>query len=333
MLGVYGFVLDRFGRNISYLRISLTDRCNLRCVYCMSEAMQFRPAAALLQDDELYRLLPLFSEALGFRKFRFTGGEPTLRENLVELVRFVAGLSGTEEVALTTNGVLLERLAAPLAEAGLQRVNISIDTLDPEKFRQVTRWGDLRSVWQGIHAAAAAGLRIKLNAVIVAGFNDGSDVLELARLTYDYPWQVRFIEMMPFGSVAAFQQQRVVSEASLLAQIGEAIAPPQLLQNGRLDGEARLYRLPGAVGSLGFISPVTQPFCAGCDRARLTADGKLRLCLLRDQELDILTPLRQGASPEQLKRLLAESLWEKPWGHGLEADQIPRDRLMSEIGG
>ncbi|MBD1912993.1 MULTISPECIES: GTP 3',8-cyclase MoaA [unclassified Leptolyngbya] len=325
--------IDRYGRSINYLRISLTDRCNLRCVYCMPETMTFRPRAELLQDEELQRLIPLFATILGFRKFRLTGGEPTLRENIVGLVRHIAAAPGVEELAMTTNGVLLSKLAQPLAEAGLQRVNISIDTLDPDKFKAVTRWGDVGDVWSGIKAATEVGLHVKLNAVIVRGFNDREDVIELARLTYDFPWQVRFIEMMPFGEVAEFQQANSVSEAELLARIGDTLDAPVLLNNGQLDGEARLYQLPGAVGSLGFISPVTQPFCAGCNRARLTADGRLRLCLLRDHELDVLTPLRQGISSTDLQQLIEDAIWLKPWGHGLAEEDVPLNRVMSEIGG
>ncbi len=325
--------LDRYGRNINYLRISLTDRCNLRCVYCMPAEMTFRPRAELLQDEELYRLLPIFAGLLGFSKFRLTGGEPTLRENVVEIVRRIAATPGVQTVAMTTNGVLLNKLAAPLADAGLTRLNISIDTLDPDKFKQITRWGDVAEVWDGIKAAMEAGLQIKLNAVVVRGFNDRQDVIDLAKLTYDFPWQVRFIEMMPFGEVAEFQQAKTVCEAELLALIGDRLAPPILLNQGQLDGEARLYQLPGAQGCLGFISSVTQPFCAGCNRARLTADGKLRLCLLREQELDVLTPLRQGISDAELTQRIEAAIWEKPWGHGLAEQQIPMNRVMSEIGG
>ncbi len=326
-------VRDRFGRTINYLRISLTDRCNLRCVYCMPEQMVFRPKAELLQDHELYQLLPIFVDLLGFDKIRLTGGEPTLREGLVDIVGTIAATAGVKEVALTTNGLLLPQLAQPLADAGLRRVNVSIDTLDPDKFRQITRWGSVEQVWDGLKASATAGLGIKLNAVVVQGFNDTIDVVNLARLTYTFPWQVRFIEMMPFGDVAEFQQAHTVSEQTLLQTIGRSLAPPVLFNQGALDGEARLYQLPGALGTLGFISSVTQPFCAACNRVRLTADGRLRLCLLRDRELDLLTPLRQGASSAELRDLLARAIWDKPWGHGLADQQVPSNRVMSEIGG
>jgi GTP 3',8-cyclase len=324
--------LDRFGRNINYLRISLTDKCNLRCVYCMPEDMTFRPRQDLLQDEEIDRLVRIFAE-LGFVKFRFTGGEPTVRANVVEIIRRTARTPGVRQVAMTTNGLLLDKLAQPLAEAGLQRVNISIDTINPEKFKKLTRWGEVEDVWAGIHAAQVANLEIKLNAVVVRNYNDKEDVVDLARLTLFQPWQVRFIEMMPFGNVSDFQQAGIVPEAELRATIAESLGPLELIDNGRLDGEARLFRLEEGIGTLGFISSVTQPFCASCSRARLTADGRLRLCLLREKEVNLMDPLRNGASDEQLKAVIEEGIWWKPWGHKLDQEVIPLNRVMSEIGG
>lgn len=324
--------LDRFGRNINYLRISLTDKCNLRCVYCMPEEMTFRPSAELLQDDEIKRLVSIFAE-LGFEKFRLTGGEPTIRANLVDIVANIAATPGVKTLAMTTNGLLLDKLAKPLAKAGLQRVNISIDTLDPAKFKKVTRWGEVDDVWSGIQAAEEAGLHVKLNVVVVRGYNEKQDVVELAKLTLNNPWQVRFIEMMPFGSVSDFQQAGVVSEEELRRTISEALGPMTLVNNGQLDGEARLFELENAKGTLGFISSVTNPFCAGCSRARLTADGRMRLCLLREKEVNLIEPLRNGADDETMLNIISEGIWWKPWGHGLSEDVIPLNRVMSEIGG
>ena len=323
---------DRFGRNINYLRISLTDKCNLRCVYCMPEQMTFRPRQELLQDDEIYRLVSIFA-GLGFEKFRLTGGEPTVRKNVVEIVRQIANTPGVKVVAMTTNGLLLHELAGPLADAGLSRVNISIDTIDPAKFKTITRWGDVQDVWQGIASATEAGLGVKLNAVVVRGFNDTQDVVDLAGLTLHQPWQVRFIEMMPFGDVSDFQQAGVVSEEELRIAISSALGPLSLVNQGELDGEARLFKLPDAPGTIGFISSVTQPFCASCSRARLTADGRLRLCLLREMEVNLITPLRDGATDRELIEIIEEAIWWKPWGHGLSDDIIPLNRVMSEIGG
>ena len=324
--------LDRFGRNINYLRISLTDRCNLRCIYCMPEDMTFRPRSELLQDDEIVRLVRLFAE-LGFHKFRLTGGEPTVRANIVDLVTAIGRTPGVEKIAMTTNGLLLDRLAQPLAAAGMQRVNISIDTLDPAKFKKLTRWGEVEDVWRGIRAAQAAGLEIKLNAVVVRNYNDGEDVVDLARLTLYQPWQVRFIEMMPFGDVADFQLAGVVTQVELQETIAATLGPLSPVNPGELDGEASLYQLPGALGRVGFISSISQPFCASCNRARLTADGRLRLCLLREKEVDLLTPMRDGVGDDELMSIIRKGIWWKPWGHGLAQDVIPLNRVMSEIGG
>ena len=324
--------LDRFGRSISYLRISLTDHCNLRCVYCMPEDMTFRPNADLLQDDEVLLFVQLFTR-LGFEKFRLTGGEPTVRAHIVDLVRGIARTPGVRSLSMTTNGILLSRLARPLAEAGLQRVNVSLDTLDPDKFRRLTRWGKLEDVWEGIQAAEDAGLSpVKINAVVVQGYNT-ADVVDLARLTLEHPWQVRYIEMMPFAGATDLQINQVVTAQQIQDRIETVLGPLEMVNNGKLDGEARLFRLPGALGDLGFISSVTQPFCASCNRARLTADGRLRLCLLREGEVDLLTPLRAGASLEDLRGLILEGIWNKPWGHGLDEGVIPLNRVMSEIGG
>ena len=323
---------DAFGRRIDYLRISLTDVCNLRCVYCMPEEMQFQPRAELLQDDEVIFIVQAAAR-LGVRKVRLTGGEPTGRRHIVELVRRVKQVPGIQEVAMTTNGVLLTELAFPLAAAGLDRVNISVDTLDAASFQRITRWGSLHDVWSGVEAAEAAGLKpIKLNCVVTRGYND-QEVADLARLTFAHAWEVRFIELMPFGEVANFAHNAVVPYQETMAQIEQALGP--LIAVPGYDGHdpSRPYRLAGAQGTLGFISSVTQPFCAGCGRVRVTADGKLRLCLLRDNEVDLLTPLRQGCSLDELQALLRVAVWGKPWGHGLAHDVVPALRVMSQIGG
>jgi cyclic pyranopterin phosphate synthase len=322
---------DSFGRNIHYLRISLTDKCNLRCVYCMPEEMFFQPSAELMTRDEILRLVGLFVE-LGVDKVRLTGGEPTVRADLIDIVRGIRQ-AGVSRISMTTNGLRLAQLAKPLREAGLERVNISIDTLDPDRFRRITRWGKLDDVMDGLHAAEAAGLTpLKINAVIARGYNE-DDVAGLAALTLTQRWQVRYIELMPFGEVAAFAQDAVVSQAEIMRRIEAELGPLQLVDNGRLDGEAKLYRLKGALAAIGFISTITNPFCASCSRVRLTADGKLRLCLLRDDEGDLLTPLRSGASDAELKARIRELIWRKPWGHGLPDGVIPLERVMSQIGG
>ncbi len=294
--------LDRFGRNIHYLRVSLTDKCNLRCVYCMQEDMVFRPNDELMQDQELITLVKLFAE-LGFDKFRLTGGEPTIRPHLVDIVREMHNTPGVKSLTMTTNGILMGKLARPLKEAGLERVNISVDTLDPAKFKKITRWGKFDDVWQGIIASV------------------------------DRPWQMRYIEMMPFGDVASFAKQQIVTDKEVRERIEAEFGPLELLDGGKLDGEARMYRIPGAQGAIGLISSVTVPFCASCTRARLTADGVLRLCLLRDGEVNLLKPLRDGATIDDLKQIIRAAIWHKPWGHGLANDVIPLQRVMSQIGG
>ena len=324
--------LDQFGRNINYLRISLTDQCNLRCRYCMPENMIFRPREELMQNTEIIRLTRIFCE-LGFNKFRLTGGEPTLRQDIVDLVNNINIIPGVREISMTTNGVLLKHLAKPLRQAGLARLNISIDSLDPARFKKITRWGNFQDVWNGMMIAEELGFPIKINCVPVKDFNDTEDVVSLARLTLAHDWQVRFIEMMPFGSTSEFQRSHVVTQAQLIATIQAELGTLSPVNEGKLDGEARCYQLQNAPGQVGFISSVTAPFCAGCNRARLTADGVLRLCLLREKELPLLPLLRGGADDMEIKTLIQDSIWFKPWGHGLADKIIPRNRLMSEIGG
>jgi cyclic pyranopterin phosphate synthase len=324
-------LLDSFGRDIHYLRISLTDKCNLRCVYCMPEEMLFRPTRELMSRDELLRLVRLFVE-LGVDKIRLTGGEPTVHPDLVPIVGGIRAL-GVHRISMTTNGLRLAQLAAPLKQAGLERVNVSVDTLQSDKFHRITRWGNLDQVMDGIHAAEAVGLTpLKINAVVVRGYND-DDVADLAALTLTHHWQVRYIEMMPFGEVAKFAQDGVVSQEEIIQRIEAELGPLEVVDNGRLDGEAKLYRLRGALAPVGFISTVTNPFCASCSRVRLTADGKLRLCLLRDDEGDLLTPLRAGATDDELRERIRGLIWRKPWGHGLPDGVIPVQRVMSQIGG
>ena len=324
-------VHDSYGRRINYLRISLTDVCNLRCVYCMPEEMKFRPRAELMTDEEMLFLVRV-GASLGVNKIRLTGGEPTVRPGVVDLVREIARVPGIRDLAMTTNAVVMDKLARPLAEAGLKRVNISIDTLDPEKFRRITRWGDIDEVWRGIRAAEDAGLRpLKLNCVVVRHFND-DDIVDLARLTLENDWEVRFIEMMPFGEVSDFQQTNVVTYREMREKVEAVFGPLEEASYDFVD-PSRPFRISGAMGTLGFISSVTEPFCQGCGRVRLTADGKLRLCLLRDDEVDLLTPLRAGASFEEMRVLMREGAYHKPWGHSLAQGQFADNRAMNQIGG
>jgi cyclic pyranopterin phosphate synthase len=324
--------LDAFGRRINYLRISLTDRCNMRCVYCMpATGMQFLPRPELLTTEELLLVVRAAARA-GFQKVRLTGGEPTLRPDLVDIVAAIKSTPGIGHIAMTTNALRLEKLAAPLKQAGLDRVNISIDTLDAEKFRRMTRGGRLEAVWAGIEEADRVGLTpIKLNSVVVRGLNE-EEVVTLAGLTLDRPWEMRFIEVMPLTGVADVASDGVVKSSELIAQLQEAYGPLEELGLAPADS-ARRYRIAGARGKLGFISSVSDPFCATCNRMRLTSDGRLHLCLLRDNEIDLRAAIRAGASEAEVEQRIRHAIAVKPWGHGLPDGVLPTLRGMSELGG
>ncbi len=323
---------DSFGRAMTYLRISLTDRCNFRCVYCMPAiGMKFQPRDEMLTDEELLRVVGLCAE-LGFTKLRLTGGEPTIRPHIVDLVREMKAFPGIEEVSMTTNALLLGRLAPGLAAAGLDRVNISIDTLDPDRFKLMTRGGRLDMVWQGIEAADAAGLTpIKLNTVVLKGQNE-HEVGDLAALTIDRPWQVRFLEIMPLEGVGDVHDESLITSEQTQTRLEERFGPLEPIESDPSD-PARTWRIPGARGTIGFISPVSAPFCASCNRVRLTSDGKLRLCLLRPDEVDVRDLMRSGADDDAIRAQLRGGIWRKPWGHGLAEGERFTGRGMSQIGG
>lgn len=323
---------DSFGRTLNYLRISLTDACNLRCVYCMPEDMRFMPKSHLLTDAEILKLADI-AVGMGVTRIRLTGGEPTIRPELADLVRGLAALPGLQDLAMTTNALTLDQLAAPLKKAGLDRVNISLDTLDAEKYRTLTRWGEIADVWRGVEAAERAGLRpVKFNSVVVRGLNDGQDMLDLAELTLEREWEVRFIEMMPFDEISDFQQSNVVSFREMRQRIEAHFGPLEEAGYDFVD-PSRPFRIPGAAGTLGFISSVTEPFCQGCGRLRLTADGKLRLCLLKEDEVDLITPLRSGASRGELESIMWTGAYGKPWGHDLAQGEFAENRAMNQLGG
>jgi cyclic pyranopterin phosphate synthase len=251
---------------------------------------------------------------------------------LVELVRGNMAFPGISEVSMSTNALLFSRLAVDLAEAGLDRVNVSIDTLDPDRFKLMTRGGRLDLVWKGIEAADAAGLRpIKLNTVVVKDQNE-HEVADLAALTIDRPWQWRFLEIMPLEGVGDVHDEGLVTSEQTQARLEARFGPLQPVETDAAD-PARLWRIPGAAGTIGFISPVSEPFCAACNRVRLTADGKLRLCLLRPDEGDLRDLLRDGADDETLERAIRAAIWRKPWGHGLAEGERETVRGMSQIGG
>ena len=328
---------DRFGRSMQYLRVSVTDRCNLRCVYCMpAQGVPSKPHDAILRLEEIGRVVQA-AAGVGFRAVRLTGGEPLVRKGIVDLVRMIASTPGIEDVALTTNATLLATYAQALAAAGLKRVNISLDTLQPERFHQITRRGNLDAVWQGIEAAERAGFDpLKINMVVVRGFND-DEIVDLARLTLDHPWHIRFIEVMPLSGISDWgpglpgAAERLVPVAEIQQRL-EVLGPlaPDSGPGGR--GPARYVRLPGARGTLGFISPMSEHFCRYCNRMRLTADGHLRACLFSETGVDVRPALAAGASGEELQALIREAAGLKQEHYAFDAGAISGS-AMSTIGG
>lgn len=325
---------DGFDREIDYLRISLIDHCNLRCVYCMPLAgTTFLPSGDLLTPAEI-ETVARAAVAVGFRRIRLTGGEPTLRADLIEIVERLARIPGLADLALTTNGILLPRMARALAAAGLRRVNIHLDTLDPERLARVMRYGSFADIWAGILAAEDAELTpIKLNAVVVRGYNE-DDVVNLAALTRARDWHMRFIELMPLGigDPADLSRRAYVPNAETRARIEAALGPLDSLPVTDPSDEARNFRFADGRGTVGFISPVSEPYCGTCNRMRLTADGKFHLCLLNDDELDVRAALRRGGEPAVGAVLLA-AVRGKPVGHRLHAGHTIEHREMFQLGG
>ena len=325
---------DGHGRIIDYLRISVMDRCNLRCTYCMPlEGLRFLPEEDLLTAEEIC-LVAEAATAAGFRKFRITGGEPTLRKDLVEIVSGIRRVSPDADISMTTNAILLPRMAHDLRDAGLDRVNIHIDTLEAQRIRQVMRLADLDKILLGIEAAEEARLDpIKINSVVVRGVND-ADIVELARQTLTKSWSVRFIELMPFGDgdEAIVARDSIVNTAESMARITSALGPLEAVPSTHPSEESRNYRLRGARGIIGFISPVSDPFCSSCNRVRLSADGRLLLCLLRDDEADLRAVIRGGGGVEVVRAALEAAILMKPIGHALDQG-IHSSRRMHEIGG
>jgi cyclic pyranopterin phosphate synthase len=326
---------DRFGREIDYLRLSLIDHCNLRCVYCMPlRGLTFVRSTELLTAEEI-ELVARAAVSVGFHKFRLTGGEPTLRPDLVDIVTRIAALSGVRDLAMTTNAVLLPRLARPLAAAGLRRVNVHVDTLHPERLRRVMRFGTLHEIEAGLAAAEEAGLTpLKLNCVVTRDYND-VDVVDLARRTLERDWHVRFIELMPLGGGEAAQLalSQFVPSRETRERIEAELGPLTPLPGTSAADESRNYRLSGAPGVVGFISPVSEPYCGACNRMRLTADGKFHLCLLNDDELDVKRAIRAGGGLPAVAAILEKAVAHKPTGHRLDEGISTEERAMFQIGG
>ncbi len=325
---------DSFQRPISYLRVSVTDRCNLRCVYCMPEGGVAQiPHQDILRYEELERIVRV-AVGMGINHVRLTGGEPLVRSGIVELVTALAAIPGLDDLSMTTNGTLLARYADALAQAGLRRVNISLDTLDPKRFRQTTRLGTLAEVLAGRKAALRAGLRpVKINTVVIRGLND-DEVVELARQTFQPDWHLRFIEVMPLGSGVHWAGDGVVPSAEIRARIAAAWGELTPVRGKTGVGPARYYRLPHAEGTLGFISAISEHFCHACNRLRLTSDGQILPCLMSNQSVDLKTPLRAGVDDATLQEIFEQAIRAKPRGHHLTEGILPLNvRPMSGIGG
>jgi len=323
-------LVDSFSRRINYMRISVTDRCDLCCVYCSDRSAPHLPYHDILRYEEIHRVVQAAAE-LGVKKLRLTGGEPLLRLDLTRLVEMLADTDGIDEVSLTTNGTLLARCAAELKAAGLTRVNVSLDTLKTDRFERITGGNRLKDVLGGIEAAKMAGLNpVKINMVVLRDTND-DEVLNFARMTVNNSWHVRFIEHMPF--VKGSQPTGTVAISEIMSCIERSLGEltPHLPGSG--NGPARYYKLPDASGTLGFIGAVTDCFCAECNRFRLTADGGLRPCLLDDDEVDLKGPLRRGATIDELKQLMFTAATLKQEQHHLGEYGVPDKRRMRQIGG
>ena len=325
-------MIDPFGRTIRYVRISVTDRCNLRCSYCMPDGY-LGGESDILTFEEIENIAQALV-GLGVKKFRLTGGEPLVRKDLPSLVARLARLPGVEDLALSTNAVLLRPHAHALKDAGLRRVNVSLDTLDPSTFKRISVNSSLEAVFDGIAAAEEAGLTpVKLNMVVMKGVND-MEIESMARLTFTKPWTIRFIEVMPMRQNPGAQAGQYVSTATIRSRL-EAIGPWTPVDTGPLAGPASEFRYEGALGSVGFITPLSHTFCGSCNRVRLTTAGKLRLCLFGESGCDLRGPLRAGATVPELQAMIVNALKMKPESHhlGLGYSGPEAPITMSSIGG
>ncbi|MFH1624950.1 MAG: GTP 3',8-cyclase MoaA [Pseudomonadota bacterium] len=328
-------LIDKFGRKINYLRISITDRCNLRCVYCMPfEAIQKISRNDILSYEEFLRIAEIAVKK-GISKIRITGGEPLVRKGVTDFIHSLSGIAGIQDISLTTNGVSLKDFASGLFGAGLRRINVSIDSLNYRKFQEITGGGSLKEVWKGIKEAMEVGLLpIKINTVVIRGVND-DEVIDFAKLSIDNPYHIRFIEFMPVGSTSAWSEDKHVSFREIKEKI-EGFGKLSPIHTNRDDGAgpAQMFRIDGAMGEIGFISPLSNHFCSSCNRLRLTADGKLRTCLLSDREVDLMPVLRGNPVDSELERLIESAILNKPEKHHFGEEIFKKcSRDMSAIGG
>ena len=326
-------LVDGFGREIKSLRVSVTDKCNFRCTYCMpAEGLEWLAKSEILTFEEIHRLVSVMAR-MGVSEIRLTGGEPLVRRDLPELVRMLAGTDGVEDLSLTTNGVLLDRLAGPLVAAGLRRINVSLDSLSHVRFAEITRRDALGAVLRGLEEAERyPELRpIKVNCVAVKGFTE-LEVHALAELARRKPYVVRFIEFMPLDADEAWDADKVLTGAEIRAIVEERW--PLVEIPAKASSTARRFRFADGGGELGFVSPVSEPFCSSCDRIRLTAEGQLRTCLFSRREWDLKTPIRDGVTDDELAHLLRSALEHKELKHRINERGFTRaSRSMSQIGG
>ena len=325
--------LDRFNRTITYLRVSVTDRCNLRCAYCQPvKELKLLRHSKILSYEEILRVVQAAAK-LGISKIRLTGGEPLIRRGFTGFVSSVCRVSGLEDVSITTNGVFLKEKAGKLFDAGIRRINVSLDTLERSKYNEITKRDYFKNVWEGLMEAEAVGFSpIKVNVVAMRGVND-DEFLSFAELSMRKPYYIRFIEYMPFGYTSQWGSEKYISSDDIKSHL-ESCGRLKEVSRLVLDGPARRYRFEGARGEIGFISAMSQHFCSSCNRLRLTADGKLRPCLFANDELDIKKPLRSGCSLEDLKGLFQQAISQKPKGYhaGIHGN-CESNRPMSAIGG
>jgi GTP 3',8-cyclase len=322
---------DSFQRPINYMRVAITDRCNLRCVYCMpEEGVVSMPHSDILKYEEMYTIIKAGAE-LGITRVRITGGEPLVRLGIVDFIRMLSGIPELEEISMTTNGIFLREFAADLKAAGLHRVNVSLDTLKPERFKNICRGGDIKQVLAGIETAMEVGLNpVKINMVVMAGKND-DEVLDFARKTITDGWNVRYIELMPFTGHNG-QTPEGIPTREIKKRL-DPLGKMEPTRTSRGNGPAKYYRFPNATGTVGFITALSEHFCFSCNRLRLTADGKLRPCLMSEEMLDLRGPLRSGVSTDELKRLIQQAVIAKPMGHHLVEGRRPNDRPFCQVGG
>ena len=326
-------LIDRQQRHLNYLRVSITDRCNLQCRYCMPQGIASKlPHKDILTYEEILRIIRVGVQ-LGISKVRITGGEPLVRRDAVDLLREIASMPGISDVSLTTNAVLLANHIQEIKAAGIKRLNVSLDSLRPERFKEITGFDHFHRVWAGIMAAHEAGFSpIKINAVPLIGYND-DEIADLARLSMTYPFHIRFIEYMPIGASGETKKIGLTTEETQ-AIIMEKLGPIAPVERSANDGPASRFKIKGAKGEVGFISAMTHHFCSTCNRLRLTAAGKLRVCLLSDRHVDLKTSMRAGCSDEELVQIFFQAVALKP-SHHLLSESAPEavNSQMSAIGG